>query len=133
MDGFSPHSEASSPYACWPVFIMPYNLSPNKCLKQGFVFLILIIPGPKELRKQMNIFLCLMEEMKALWQGVDAYDNHLKCRFNLRAVYLWSIHDYLWSIHVCLSSEIVVLVCKLETVFPPGWFNAMQHLLVHLP
>jgi hypothetical protein len=64
--------------------------------------------------------------MKELWQGVDAYDNHLKCRFNLRAVYLWSIH-------VCLSSEIVVLVCKLETVFPPGWFNAMQHLLVHLP
>jgi hypothetical protein len=32
-DGFQPHSEASSPYFCWPVFIMPYNLSPNKCLK----------------------------------------------------------------------------------------------------
>jgi hypothetical protein len=26
-----------------------------------------------------------------------------------------------------------VLVCKIEKVFPPGWFNAMQHLLVHLP
>jgi hypothetical protein len=26
-----------------------------------------------------------------------------------------------------------VLVCKMEKVFPPGWFNAMQHLLVHLP
>jgi hypothetical protein len=26
-----------------------------------------------------------------------------------------------------------VLVCKMETVFPPGWFNAMQYLLVHLP
>jgi hypothetical protein len=32
-----------------------------------------------------------------------------------------------------LEKEIVVLVCKMETVFPPGWFNAMQHLLVHLP
>jgi hypothetical protein len=56
---------------------MPYNLPPNKCLKQGFVFLALVIPGPKEPRKQMNIFLHpLMEEMKELWQGVDAYDRH---------------------------------------------------------
>jgi hypothetical protein len=63
---------------------MHYNLPPNKCLRQGFVFLTLVIPGPKGLRKQMNIFLrLLMEEMKELWQGVDAYDSHLKCRFNL--------------------------------------------------
>jgi hypothetical protein len=32
-----------------------------------------------------------------------------------------------------LEKEIAVLVCKMETVFPPRWFNAMQHLLVHLP
>jgi hypothetical protein len=32
-----------------------------------------------------------------------------------------------------LEKEIAVLVCKMETVFPPGGFNAMQHLLVHLP
>jgi hypothetical protein len=31
------------------------------------------------------------------------------------------------------NKEIAVLVYKMETVFPPGWFNAMQHLLVHLP
>jgi hypothetical protein len=58
---------------------MPYNLPPNKCLKQGFVFLALVIPGLKEPRKQMNIFLRpLMEEMKELWKMVDAYDSHLK-------------------------------------------------------
>jgi hypothetical protein len=55
-DGFQPHSKARSPYSCWPVFIMPYNLPLNKCLKQGFVFLALVIPGPKEPRKQMNLF-----------------------------------------------------------------------------
>jgi hypothetical protein len=44
----------------------------------------------------MNIFLHpLMEEMKELWQAVDAYDSHLKCQFNLRAAYVCSIHDYL--------------------------------------
>jgi hypothetical protein len=44
----------------------------------------------------MNIFWGpLMEELKEMLQGVDAYDSYLKCQFNLRAVYLWSIHDYL--------------------------------------
>jgi hypothetical protein len=32
-----------------------------------------------------------------------------------------------------LEKEIVVLVCKMENVFSPGWFNAMQHLLMNLP
>jgi hypothetical protein len=62
----------------------------------------------------MNIFLRrLMEEMKELWQGVDAYDSHLKYRFNLHAAYLWSIHDYLaydkfagWCVHGRLNCPI---------------------------
>jgi hypothetical protein len=32
-----------------------------------------------------------------------------------------------------LEKEIAVLVCKMEKIFLPGWFNVMQHLLVHLP
>jgi hypothetical protein len=32
-----------------------------------------------------------------------------------------------------LEKEITVLVCKMEKIFLPGWFNVMQHLLVHLP
>jgi hypothetical protein len=31
-----------------------------------------------------------------------------------------------------LEKEILVLICKLEKIFPPRWFNPMQHLLVHL-
>jgi hypothetical protein len=96
MDGFQPHNTNSSLYSCWPVFVMPYNMPLNKCLEQGFIFLALVIMGPKKPKKQMNIFLRpLMEEVKEPWQGVDGYDSHLKCRFNLRAAYLWSIHDYL--------------------------------------
>jgi hypothetical protein len=30
-----------------------------------------------------------------------------------------------------LEKEITVPVCKMEKVFPPRWFNVMQHLLVH--
>jgi hypothetical protein len=96
MDGFQPHSTDSSSYFSWPVFVMPYNLPPNICLKQGFIFLTLVIPGPKEPKKQMNVFMQLLfKELKKLWPEVDAYDSHLKCRFNLHVAYLWSIHDYL--------------------------------------
>jgi hypothetical protein len=56
--------------------MMPYNLPPIKCLKEGFIFLTLVILGPNELRKKMNIYLRLL--MEELWQGVDAYDSHLK-------------------------------------------------------
>jgi hypothetical protein len=31
-----------------------------------------------------------------------------------------------------LEKETALLVCKMETIFPPRWFKAMQHLLVHL-
>jgi hypothetical protein len=107
MDGFQPYSSDSTAYSCWPVFLMPYNLPPNKCLKEWFIFLALVISGPKEPKKQIHIFLrSLMEELKELWQGVHAYDHHLKCQFNLHVAYLWSVHDYLaygkfadWCVH----------------------------------
>jgi hypothetical protein len=35
---------------------------------KGFIFLALVISGPKEPKKEMNIFLrTLMEELKELW------------------------------------------------------------------
>jgi hypothetical protein len=115
-DGFQPHSTNSHMYSCWLVFVMPYNLPPDKCLKEGFIFLALVILSPKELKKQMNIFLQLLfEELKKLWSGVDAYDSHLKCRFNLRDAYQWSIHDYLgydkfvgWCVHGRLNCPICI-------------------------
>jgi hypothetical protein len=32
-----------------------------------------------------------------------------------------------------LEKKIFVLLCKLEKIFLPGWFNPMQHLLIHIP
>jgi hypothetical protein len=99
--------------------MVSYNLPPNKCLKEWFIFLALMILGPKEPKKQMNIFLCsLMEELKELWQGVDAYDSHLKCLFNLRAAYLWSIYDYLAYVNFfgwCVHGRLNCLMCMDES------------------
>jgi hypothetical protein len=61
-DGFQPYSSDRTAYSCWPVFVMPYNLPHNKCPKEGFIFLALMISGPKEPKKQMNIFLCTLIE-----------------------------------------------------------------------
>jgi hypothetical protein len=40
-DGFQPYSSDSATYFCWSVFVMPYNLPPNKCLKEGLYSLLL--------------------------------------------------------------------------------------------
>jgi hypothetical protein len=54
-----------------------------------------------------------MEELKELWQRINAYDSHLKCRFYLCDAYLWSIHDYLaydkfvgWCVHGRLNCPV---------------------------
>lgn len=32
-----------------------------------------------------------------------------------------------------LHEDIPVILCKLERIFPPGFFDSMEHLPVHLP
>jgi hypothetical protein len=71
IDGFRPFSTNSNLYSCWQVFILPYNINPNKCLKQGIIFFTLFILGHKHLENKINMFLCLLfQELKILWQGV---------------------------------------------------------------
>jgi hypothetical protein len=140
INGFQPHSIDSSPYSCWPVFIMPYNLPPNKCFKQLFIFLSLVILGHQELKKQMNIFLRpLIKEVKELWQGVDEHDSHLKCQFILCPAYLWSIHDYLaydkfvgWCVHGQLNCPICMddsIASRLEHDRKVTFFDCHQSFL----
>jgi hypothetical protein len=118
-DGFTPFGQSVASYSCWPVFAIPYNLPPSMCMKYEFMFLCLIIPGLKHPGPKINVMLQpLIEEMKQLWIGVEAYDISLKQKFTLRAAYLWSIHDFLaygifagWSVHGTLTCPI----CGAET------------------
>jgi hypothetical protein len=81
----------------------------------------------------------LFEEMKELWQGVDAYDSYLKCHFNLRAAYLWSVHDYLaygkfagWCVHGRLNCPICIDnidVFRLEHSMKVSFFDCHQRFL----
>jgi hypothetical protein len=46
-DDFDPFTTNSTPYSCWPIFVLPYNLPPSLCIKYEFLFLCLIVPGPE--------------------------------------------------------------------------------------
>lgn len=46
-DGFNPFGNLSSSYSIWPVFLVPYNLPPWKCMKDPYMFMSMLIPGPK--------------------------------------------------------------------------------------
>ena len=97
-DGFTPFNMTAASYSCWPVFAIPYNLPPEDCMKSEIMFLCLIIPGPEHPGVKLNVMLePLIEELKELWEGVEAYDYYTKQKFNLRAAYLWSVHDFLAS------------------------------------
>ena len=119
MDEFTPYNTSSTSYSCWPVFIMPYNLPPTKCMKEGSLFLALIIPGPKHPGTKINVFMePLMKELKDLWYGIQAYDALKKQSFLLRAAYLYSIHDLLaygiWS-GWCVHGKLCCPVCMSES------------------
>jgi hypothetical protein len=55
-------------------------------MKYEFIFLCLIIPCPDYPGKKLNVMLNpLIEELKELWKGVEAYDVFKKQIFKLRA------------------------------------------------
>jgi hypothetical protein len=88
-DGFTPFTESTASYSCWPVFAIPYNLPPALCIKCKHMFLCLIIPGSDNPGPQLNVMMQpLIKELKQLWVGVEAYDYHKIDKFNLRAAYL---------------------------------------------
>jgi hypothetical protein len=85
--------------------------------------------------------------------GVKSHDYHIVMERLLPVMFHGYLDDDVWTTlaelshfyrQICakeikkdmmekLEEEILVLLCKLEKILPPGWFNPMQHLLVHLP
>ncbi|XP_048501793.2 uncharacterized protein LOC130589373 [Beta vulgaris subsp. vulgaris] len=95
-DGFSPYGKFGGQYSCWPVILTPYNLPPSMCMKKPFMFLSLLVPGPKNPKGNLDTFMQpLVEELKQLWHnGATTYDVLRKQNFNLRAALLWTISDF---------------------------------------
>jgi hypothetical protein len=113
-DVFTHFGDNAASYSCWPVFAVPYNLPPSLCMKYEFMILCLVVPGPDHPVPKLNVMLRhLIDELKELWNGAEAYDPHKKQEFTLWATYLWSIHDFMtysifagWSVHGKLTCPI---------------------------
>ena len=95
-DVFCPFNMISNAYSCWPVIVTVYNLPPWKCMTKPFMFLSMIIPGPKNPGKKIDVFLRpLVDELNKLWSvGVEKYDVYRKENFQLRAALMWTISDF---------------------------------------
>ncbi|XP_060672399.1 uncharacterized protein LOC125422155 [Ziziphus jujuba] len=95
-DGFNPFSNMSTSYSMWPVMLVPYNLPPWKCMKETFLMMSLLIPGPTTPGKDIDVYLRpMIDELKDLWtNGVTTYDISKKERFTMHAAVLWTIHDF---------------------------------------
>jgi Transposase family tnp2/Domain of unknown function (DUF4218)/Transposase-associated domain len=95
-DGFNPFGNMSTSYSMWPVMLIPYNVSPWKCMKEPFIFMSLLIPGPTAPGNEIDVYLRpLIDDLKELWQnGVQTYDYVSRRNFKLHAALLWTINDF---------------------------------------
>ncbi|XP_034202728.1 uncharacterized protein LOC117617460 [Prunus dulcis] len=75
-DGFNPFGNMNLHYSIWPVLIYPYNLPPWMCMKEPYVFMTLLIPGPKGPCHDIDVYMRpLIDELRTLWEiGVETYD-----------------------------------------------------------
>ena len=95
-DGFSPFSQFGSKYSSWPIIVTPYNLPPWMCMKNPYMFLTVVVPGPDDPTQGIDVYLQpLIEELKTLWnEGVETYDISRKRNFRMFASVLWTISDF---------------------------------------
>ena len=94
-DGFNPLGNMRSSYSMWPISVIPYNFPPWSCMEESNFMMGLLIPGPKSPGKHFDVFLQpLIEDLLALWSGVDTIDCLTGKDFKLCVVILWCIYDY---------------------------------------
>jgi hypothetical protein len=79
--------------------LLNYNLPPWLVTKRFFIMLALIIHGRKSVTSEhFDLYIePLLEELRYLWGGVQTWDaaNYGGTqRFCLRAILVWSIHDF---------------------------------------
>jgi hypothetical protein len=96
LDGVNPFGDLSSCHSTWIVALLIYNLSPWLVTNRYFLMLALIILD-KEFYTCGNVDVYLqplIDELQLLWKGVVAFDAYLGAKFNLKAICIWSIHDF---------------------------------------
>jgi hypothetical protein len=89
IDGFNPFGEFSSGNSTWPVTLCMFNLPGLMCMKRKFSMMPVLIQGPKQPSKDIDVYLRpLVDELLLLWkkEGVRVWDEDKQVNFNLRAL-----------------------------------------------
>ena len=101
LDGMNPYAEKRSTQSLTPVIMLKYNLPPWMVTKKYFVMLCLLIPTKLSLTgSNFDVFIQpLVDELQQLWsrRGVltrDARAHMGMSHFNMRAVLMWTLHDF---------------------------------------
>ena len=65
-------------------------------MKEHNIFLTLVIPGPRYLGKNIDVYLRpLDDELRVLWSyGIHTYDVSKKQNFIMKAALMWTISDF---------------------------------------
>ena len=56
-NGFNQFGNLSSSHSIWPAFDVPYNLPPWKCMKYPYMFMSMLIPGPKSHGLSIDVYM----------------------------------------------------------------------------
>jgi len=98
-NGVNPYKQNRTNRSIWPVLLLNYNLTPWLSTKKFFVMLALLIPGRQSVTAEVfDVYLePLVEELLQLWEGIPTYNIAKEAGardFTLRAMLLWTIHDF---------------------------------------
>ncbi|KAL9666817.1 hypothetical protein QQ045_001159 [Rhodiola kirilowii] len=95
-DGFNPWGMSTKQYSIWHVMAIPYNLPPWLCMKTRFIWLTILIPGPSNPKKHLDIYLRpLIDDLVHCWNvGVDTYDASRRQSFTMRVALIWTVSDF---------------------------------------
>ncbi|KAL0349543.1 UNVERIFIED_CONTAM: hypothetical protein Sradi_4103500 [Sesamum radiatum] len=65
------------------------------CMSSEYIFLMMVIPGPSNLKRLIDVYLePLIEELLQLWHvGVRTYDHATDRAFMMRAALMWTVNN----------------------------------------
>jgi hypothetical protein len=142
-DEFNPFWPFAAPYSCWPVILTVYNLPPGMSMRLEFMFLSMVIPGPSNPERNIDVSLhLLIDELTQLWSSRTlTYDIARKQNFVMRAALMWTINDFPaygmlsgWRTHGKLACPYCMENNKAFTLRNGGktsFFDYHRHFLPH--
>ncbi|KAL0462467.1 UNVERIFIED_CONTAM: hypothetical protein Slati_0134300 [Sesamum latifolium] len=95
IGGFALHGQYGRTYSYWLVILTPYNFSLGMCMSFEYIFLTMMILGPSNSKRLIDVYLePLIEQLFRLWHvGFQTYDNATDQTFIMRAALMWTVND----------------------------------------